>query len=36
MMRGIRARAEQMHRDQLNAHVRREYQGVRESIGLVK
>lgn len=35
MMRGIRARAEQMRRDQLNAHVRREYQDVQESIGLV-
>jgi hypothetical protein len=36
MMRGIQHRAEQVRREQLNAHVRREYQGVREPIGLVK
>jgi hypothetical protein len=31
MMLGIRHRAEQMRRDEVNAFVRREYQGVRES-----
>ena len=36
MMRGIRHRAEQMRRDQVNAFVRREYQSVRESSSLVK
>jgi hypothetical protein len=36
MMRGIRHRSEQLRRDQLNAFVRREYQGVRASIGIVK
>jgi hypothetical protein len=36
MMRGIRHRSEQLRRDQLNAFVRREYQGVRGSIAIVK
>jgi hypothetical protein len=36
MMRGIRHRAEQMRRDQVNAFVRREYQTVRKSSSLVK
>jgi len=36
MMRGIRHRAEQMSRDQLNTFVRRQYQDVRETSGLVK
>jgi hypothetical protein len=36
MMRGIRHRAEQMRRDQLNSSVRREYQSLRRSSSLVK
>jgi hypothetical protein len=36
MMRGIRHRAEQMRRNQVNAFVKREYQGVRESSRVVK
>lgn len=36
MMRGIRHRAEQMRRDQVNAFVRREYQSIRDSGSLVK
>jgi hypothetical protein len=36
MMRGIRHRAEQMRRDELNAFVRCEYETVRESSRLVK
>jgi hypothetical protein len=36
MIRGIRHRAEQMRRDQVNAFVKREYQGVRESSRVVK
>lgn len=36
MMRGISHRAEQMRRDQVNAYVRHEYQGVRDTSSLVK
>ena len=36
MMRGIRDRAEQMRRDQLNASLQREYRSVRDSVSLVK
>ena len=36
MMRDIQHRAEQVRREQLNAHGRREYQRVRAPIGLVK
>jgi hypothetical protein len=36
MMRGIRVRAEQLRRNQLNTRVRSDYQGVRASIGLFK
>jgi hypothetical protein len=36
MMRGIRHRAEQMRRDQVNAFVKREYQGVGEASRVVK
>jgi len=36
MMNGIRHRAEQLRRDQVNSFVRREYQSIRESGSLVK
>ena len=36
MLRGVRHRAEQMRRDQLNGFVRREHQRVRQSCGVVK
>jgi hypothetical protein len=36
MMRGIRHRAEQLRRDQLNASLQREYRSVRDSVSLVK
>ena len=36
MMRGIRHRAEEMSRDQLNTFVRRQYQDIRETSSLVK
>jgi hypothetical protein len=36
MLRGIRKRAEQTRRDGVNAHVRREYQGLREASAAVK
>jgi hypothetical protein len=36
MMRGIRHRAEQMRRDELNTVVRREYRALRESSSLVR
>jgi hypothetical protein len=36
MMHGIRHRAEQMSRDDLNAFVRRQYRDVRQTGSLVK
>jgi hypothetical protein len=36
MMRGIRHRAQQLRRDDVNAFVRREFQGMRETSSLVK
>jgi hypothetical protein len=36
MMRGIRDRAQQMRRDDVNAFVRREFQSMRETSSLVK
>ncbi|MFG1930722.1 hypothetical protein ACGFK1_08685 [Mycobacterium sp. NPDC048908] len=36
MMHGIRHRAEQVSRDELNAFVRRQYRGVRQTSSLVK
>jgi hypothetical protein len=36
MMHGVRHRAEQMRREELNSYVRRQYQGVRQTSSLVK